>query len=159
MPNESTNKDSKIVPTQRGLLTGIAAKHYTRQHLLPHDVVMAYERGMVHYHDLGCSPFSPMFNCALINLRGMLIQGFKMSNAGIGLLRSTSIATAMTAQIIIQVVSHVYGGTTINHIGEVLMPFITGNFKKHRKIVEGWWIPDAGGCARTRVEKEYYDAF
>ncbi|SQC39740.1 anaerobic ribonucleoside triphosphate reductase [Klebsiella pneumoniae] len=42
--NENANKDSKVIPTQRDLLAGIVAKHYARQHLLPHDVVMAHER-------------------------------------------------------------------------------------------------------------------
>ncbi|MDM7330694.1 anaerobic ribonucleoside-triphosphate reductase, partial [Klebsiella pneumoniae] len=76
--NENANKDSKVIPTQRDLLAGIVAKHYARQHLLPHDVVMAHERGMIHYHDLDYSPFFPMFNCMLIDLKGMLTQGFKM---------------------------------------------------------------------------------
>lgn len=72
--NENANKDSKVIPTQRDLLAGIVAKHYARQHLLPHDVVMAHERGMIHYHDLDYSPFFPMFNCMLIDLKGMLTE-------------------------------------------------------------------------------------
>ncbi|XNM71311.1 anaerobic ribonucleoside-triphosphate reductase [Escherichia coli] len=47
------------MPTQRDLLAGIVAKHYARQHLLPHDVVMAHERGVIHYHDLDYSPVLP----------------------------------------------------------------------------------------------------
>ena len=98
--NENANKDSKVIPTQRDLLAGIVAKHYARQHLLPHDVVMAHERGMIHYHDLDYSPFFPMFNCMLIDLKGMLTRGFKMGNAEIEPPKSISTATAVTAQII-----------------------------------------------------------
>ena len=65
----------------------------------------------------------------------------------------------MTAQIIAQVASHIYGGTTINRIDEVLAPFVSESFKKHRKIAEEWQIPDAEGYARARTEKECYDAF
>ena len=119
--NENANKDSKVIPTQRDLLAGIVAKHYARQHLLPHDVVMAHERGMIHYHDLDYSPFFPMFNCMLIDLKGMLTQGFKMGNAEIEPPKSISTATAVTAQIIAQVASHIYGGTTINRIDEVVV--------------------------------------
>lgn len=72
-----------MIPTQRDLLAGIVAKHYARQHLLPRDVVQAHERGDIHYHDLDYSPFFPMFNCMLIDLKGMLTQGFKMGNAEI----------------------------------------------------------------------------
>ena len=157
--NENANKDSKVIPTQRDLLAGIVAKHYARQHLLPHDVVMAHERGVIHYHDLDYSPFFPMFNCMLIDLKGMLTQGFKMGNAEIEPPKSISTATAVTAQIIAQVASHIYGGTTINRIDEVLAPFVTESFNKHRKIAEEWHIPDAEGYARSRTEKECYDAF
>ncbi len=75
--NENANKDSKVIPTQRDLLAGIVAKHYARQYLLPRDVVLAHERGEIHYHDLDYSPFFPMFNCMLIDLKGMLTQGLK----------------------------------------------------------------------------------
>ena len=66
-----------------------------------------------------------MFNCMLIDLKGMLTQGFKMGNAEIERPKSISTATAVTAQIIAQVASHIYGGTTINRIDEVLAPFVT----------------------------------
>jgi len=120
--NENANKDSKVIPTQRDLLAGIVAKHYAKQHLLPRDIVMAHEQGDIHYHDLDYSPFFPMFNCMLIDLDGMLTHGFKMGNAEIDTPKSISTATAVTAQIIAQVASHIYGGTTINRIDEVLAP-------------------------------------
>lgn len=157
--NENANKDSKVIPTQRDLLAGIVAKHYAKQHLLPRDVVIAHERGELHYHDLDYSPFFPMFNCMLIDLKGMLTKGFKMGNAEIEPPKSISTATAVTAQIIAQVASHIYGGTTINRIDEVLAPFVTESFKKHRKVAEEWNIPDAEGYAHSRTEKECYDAF
>ncbi|WP_227659816.1 anaerobic ribonucleoside-triphosphate reductase, partial [Hafnia alvei] len=157
--NENANKDSKVIPTQRDLLAGIVAKHYATQHILPRDVVLAHERGEIHYHDLDYSPFFPMFNCMLIDLKGMLTNGFKMGNAEIERPKSISTATAVTAQIIAQVASHIYGGTTINRIDEVLAPFVTASFEKHRKTAEEWNIPDAEGYAKTRTEKECYDAF
>ncbi|AJF71397.1 MULTISPECIES: anaerobic ribonucleoside-triphosphate reductase [Raoultella] len=157
--NENANKDSKVIPTQRDLLAGIVAKHYARQHLLPRDVVQAHERGEIHYHDLDYSPFFPMFNCMLIDLKGMLTHGFKMGNAEIEPPKSISTATAVTAQIIAQVASHIYGGTTINRIDEVLAPFVAESCKKHRKIAEEWQIPNAEEYARSRTEKECYDAF
>ena len=48
-------------------------------------------------------------------------QGFKMGNAEIEPPKSISTATAVTAQIIAQVASHIYGGTTINRIDEVVV--------------------------------------
>ena len=157
--NENANKDSKVIPTQRDLLAGIVAKHYARQHLLPRDVVTAHERGEIHYHDLDYSPFFPMFNCMLIDLRGMLTHGFKMGNAEIEPPKSISTATAVTAQIIAQVASHIYGGTTINRIDEVLAPYVEASLEKHRQVAQRWQIPDGEAYARSRTEKECYDAF
>ncbi|MBK0090765.1 anaerobic ribonucleoside-triphosphate reductase [Erwinia sp. S59] len=157
--NENANKDSKVIPTQRDLLAGIVAKHYAQQQLLPRDVVLAHERGEIHYHDLDYSPFFPMFNCMLIDLQGMLNNGFKMGNAEIEPPKSIATATAVTAQIIAQVASHIYGGTTINRIDEVLAPFVTLSLEKHRAVAQQWQIPDAEAYARVRTEKECFDAF
>ncbi|PNK62902.1 MULTISPECIES: anaerobic ribonucleoside-triphosphate reductase [Pantoea] len=157
--NENANKDSKVIPTQRDLLAGIVAKHYAQQQLLPRDVVQAHERGEIHYHDLDYSPFFPMFNCMLIDLKGMLTNGFKMGNAEIEPPKSIATATAVTAQIIAQVASHIYGGTTINRIDEVLAPFVQLSMEKHRAIAAEWQIADVEAYARARTEKECYDAF
>jgi anaerobic ribonucleoside-triphosphate reductase len=157
--NENANKDSKVIPTQRDLLAGIVAKHYAKQQILPRDVVLAHERGEIHYHDLDYAPFFPMFNCMLIDLKGMLTHGFKMGNAEIETPKSISTATAVTAQIIAQVASHIYGGTTINRIDEILAPFVTSSYKKHQEVAEKWQIQDKESFARERTEKECYDAF
>ncbi|MFH8133210.1 anaerobic ribonucleoside-triphosphate reductase [Pantoea osteomyelitidis] len=157
--NENANKDSKVIPTQRDLLAGIVAKHYAQQCLLPREVVEAHERGEIHYHDLDYAPFFPMFNCMLIDLKGMLNHGFKMGNAEIEPPKSIATATAVTAQIIAQVASHIYGGTTIDRIDEVLAPFVNLSLAKHRAVAQRWQIADAEAYARARTEKECFDAF
>ncbi|SHG93250.1 anaerobic ribonucleoside-triphosphate reductase [Ferrimonas marina] len=157
--NENANKDSKVIPTQRDLLAGIVAKHYACRHILPREVVEAHERGEIHYHDLDYAPFFPMFNCMLIDLKGMLTGGFKMGNAEIDTPKSISTATAVTAQIIAQVASHIYGGTTINRIDEVLAPYVTTSYQKHLAVAKEWDIPQPEAYAEARTEKECYDAF
>ncbi|WP_025821731.1 anaerobic ribonucleoside-triphosphate reductase [Shewanella marina] len=157
--NENANKDSKVIPTQRDLLAGIVAKHYATNHILPKDIVSAHENGEIHFHDLDYSPFFPMFNCMLIDLAGMLTHGFKMGNAEIETPKSISTATAVTAQIIAQVASHIYGGTTINRIDEVLAPFVQKSYDKHLKIAQTWEIADPKAFAQAQTEKECHDAF
>ncbi|MDA3138450.1 anaerobic ribonucleoside-triphosphate reductase [Vibrio metschnikovii] len=157
--NENANKDGKLIPTQRDLLAGIVAKHYAKTRILPRDIVQAHEQGDIHYHDLDYAPFFPMFNCMLIDLQGMLTHGFKMGNAEIDTPKSISTATAVTAQIIAQVASHIYGGTTINRIDEVLAPYVTASYHKHLAIAEEWHIANAQDFAMSRTEKECYDAF
>jgi len=157
--NENANKDGKVIPTQRDLLAGIVAKHYAKTHILPRDIVQAHDNGDIHYHDLDYAPFFPMFNCMLIDLKGMLTHGFKMGNAEIDTPKSISTATAVTAQIIAQVASHIYGGTTINRIDEVLEPYVLTSYEKHLEIAREWDIHDPEAFAMSRTEKECYDAF
>jgi len=157
--NENANKDSKVIPTQRDLLAGIIAKHYAKNHILPRDVVDAHEKGEIHYHDLDYAPFFPMFNCMLVDLQEMLTNGFKMGNADIETPKSISTATAITAQIIAQVASHTYGGTTINRIDEVLAPYVACSYRKHLKTAQAWSIPQPEKYATALTEKECFDAF
>lgn len=157
--NENANKDAKVIPTQRDLLAGIVARHYAKNYLLPADVVVAHDKGEIHYHDLDYAPFFPMFNCMLVDLKGMLTQGFKMGNAEIEPPKSISTATAVTAQIIAQVASHIYGGTTINRIDEVLAPYVQLSYEKHLKNAEQWHIPEPLKYAQALIEKECFDAF
>ncbi|MBT1443149.1 anaerobic ribonucleoside-triphosphate reductase [Shewanella sp. JM162201] len=157
--HENANKDSKVIPTQRDLLAGIVARHYAKRHILPKEVVAGHEAGHIHFHDLDYSPFFPMFNCMLIDLGGMLTKGFKMGNAEIETPKSISTATAVTAQIIAQVASHIYGGTTINRIDEVLAPYVAKSYDKHYQTALHWGITDAASYARALTEKECHDAF
>ncbi|VEI58240.1 anaerobic ribonucleoside-triphosphate reductase [Pasteurella multocida] len=157
--NENANKDAKVIPTQRDLLAGIVAKHYAKRYILPRDVVEAHEKGEIHYHDLDYAPFFPMFNCMLVDLKGMLSNGFKMGNAEIEPPKSITTATAVSAQIIAQVASHIYGGTTINRIDEVLAPYVQLSYEKHLKTAEQWRVPEAEKYAAALIEKECFDAF
>ena len=159
--NENANKDSKIIPTQRDLLAGVVAKHYARQHILPRHVSDAHDRGEIHFHDLDYSPFFPMFNCMLIDVEGMLLGGFKMGNAEIETPKSILTATAITAQIIAQVSSHIYGGTSINEIDRIHAPYVRKTFEKH--LAQGMrWIGDARKAeeyALEMTEKDCFDAY
>lgn len=157
--NENANKDGKVIPTQRDLLAGIVAKHYAKSHILPRDIVRAHDKGELHYHDLDYAPFFPMFNCMLIDIKGMFTQGFKMGNAEIEEPKSISTATAVTAQIIAQVASHIYGGTTINGIDTILAPYVSKSHEKHLKTAQDWGIADADAYAQQQTEKECLNAF
>ncbi|WP_096086343.1 anaerobic ribonucleoside-triphosphate reductase [Agaribacterium haliotis] len=157
--NENANKDSRVIPTQRDLLAGIVARHFAKTQLLPKAVVEAHDGGFLHYHDLDYAPFFPMFNCMLVDLKGMLENGFKMGNAEIESPKSISTACSVTAQIIAQVASHIYGGTTINRIDEVLAPYVELSYQKHVATAERYKIAEAEAYAKEQCEKECYNAF
>lgn len=157
--NENANKDSCIIPTMRDLLAGIASKDYAQKFMLPTDIVEAHKSGDIHFHDMDYSPLFPMFNCMLIDLEDMLAKGFRMGNAEIETPKSISTACAITAQIIAQVASHIYGGTTINGIDEILAPYVTKSYEKHLYTAELYDIENPENYASERTEKECYDAF
>ncbi|WP_413702292.1 anaerobic ribonucleoside-triphosphate reductase [Psychromonas sp. KJ10-10] len=157
--NENANKDGKVIPTQRDLLAGIVAKHYAKSYILPRDVVRAHDKGEIHYHDLDYAPFFPMFNCMLIDIKGMFTDGFKMGNAEIEEPKSISTATAVCAQIIAQVASHIYGGTTINGIDTTLAPYVSKSYQKHLATAKKWGINEPQAYADEQTEKECYNAF
>lgn len=157
--HENANKDSKVIPTQRDLLAGLLARHHAREHLLPTDVVAAHDSGLLHYHDLDYAPLFPMFNCMLVDLEGMLSQGFRMGNADIDTPKSIQTATSVTAQIIAQVASHIYGGTTIDRMDEVLAPYVEASYRKHQHQARLWRVSEVDNYAEHMTVKETYDAF
>lgn len=158
---ENANKDSSIIPTQRDLLAGAVAREYALSTLLPSFIANAHKSGYIHFHDLDYSPYFPMFNCMLIDVKGMLEQGFRMGNAQIESPKSISTATAVTAQIIAQVASHIYGGNTVDRIDEVLAPYVRASYEKHLETGRIWLdSPEKAAVYATKMtEKECYDAF
>lgn len=156
---ENANKDSKTIPTKRDLLAGIISKHYALNHILPKEVADAHTTGIIHYHDLDYSPFGSYYNCMLIDIEGMLDSGFSLGNAELDHPKSITTAAAVTAQIIAQVASHIYGGNTINGIDTILEKYVEMSYQKHVKVAVEWDIPKPFDYAMARTEKECYDAF
>lgn len=155
--NENANKDAKVFPVQRDLLAGIVSKHFARSGMLPDDIVAAHDSGDIHYHDLDYAPFLPMTNCCLVDLKGMLENGFKLGNAQIESPKSIGVACAIMAQITAQVASHQYGGTTFANIDQVLAPYARKSFDKYQIQAVKWGIDNHEKFAYEQTAKEIYD--
>ena len=97
-------------------------------------------------------------NCMLIDIENMMTKGFRMGNAWIETPRSIGTACAVTAQIIAQVASHIYGGNTINRIDEVLAPYVTATHKKNLEFLAYAKCPDVERVAMEKTRKDVYDA-
>lgn len=159
LTNENANKDSRVFPTKRDLLAGIVSKHMARNHILPKHIVAAHDSGDIHYHDLDYSPFTPYTNCCLVDLKGMLENGFKMGNADIEPPKSIGVATALMAQITAQIASHQYGGTTFANVDQVLAPYVEMTYNKHFKDAVWYGVPKSKQYAMEKTEKDVFDAF
>ncbi|MCM3041735.1 anaerobic ribonucleoside-triphosphate reductase [Paenibacillus motobuensis] len=152
---ENSNKDGATIPTQRDLLAGIMAKDFAQTYMIPKRVVEAHNSGDLHFHDQDYSPYFPIYNCMLIDLKGMLENGFKLGNAQIETPKSITTATAITAQIIAQVASHIYGGNTINEIDKILAPYVLESFKKHyRRGLEWLYMLDESEISELDISWE-----
>ncbi|MEZ9708587.1 anaerobic ribonucleoside-triphosphate reductase [Vibrio breoganii] len=158
--NENANKDGKLSSTVRDLMAGVVAKEISKNHLLSGSVVEAHESGDIHFHDLDYSPFHRgMFNCMLIDVSGMLKNGCRVGTADIETPKSIATAAAVTAQIMIQVSSSIFGGATVHAIDSVLAPYVKMSWDKHYRIGLEESVVDPVGYADRRTEKECYDAF
>jgi len=153
---ENANKDANVFPVMRDLMAGIVSKQFAST-FLPKDILEAHRDGDIHFHDLDYSPFLPFTNCCLVDLKGMLEKGFRLGNAKIESPKSIGVACAVTAQIIAQVASHQYGGTTIPNIDQTLAPYVQRTYEKNLELAHQYAIPEPEVYARERTEKETYD--
>ena len=128
--NENSNKDAKIVSTQRDLIAGEVSKDIARRKLIPADILLAHDTGAIHFHDMDYI-MQPMFNCCLINLEDMLTNGTVVNGKKIDSPKSFQVACTVTTQIIAQVASGQYGGQSINGIDRILAPFVRKSYNKY----------------------------
>lgn len=124
--NENSNKNAKVVTTQRDYLAGITSTDITRRFLLPEDIVQAHDEGIIHFHDADYFAQKALHNCDLINLEDMLQNGTNIN--GVMIEKPHRFLTAMTiaTQLITAVASSQYGGATITMTH--LAPFVRDSY-------------------------------
>ena len=126
---ENSNKNARIVTTQRDYLAGITSTDITKRFLLPEDIVKAHDEGIIHFHDADYFAQNALHNCDLINLDDMLQNGTNMN--GVMIEKPHRFLTAMTiaTQIITAVTSCQYGGATITLTH--LAPFVRDSYNRY----------------------------
>ena len=154
---ENSNKNARVVTTQRDYLAGITSTDITRRFLLPEDIVRAHDDGIIHFHDADYFAQNALHNCDLINLEDMLQNGTNMN--GVMIEKPHKFLTAMTiaTQIITAVSSSQYGGATITLTH--LAPFVRDSYNaflkkyKNRKLKK----EDCEKFAKEDIKKEIID--
>ena len=128
---ENSNKNAKVVTTQRDYLAGITSTDITRRFLLPENVVKAHDEGIIHFHDADYFAQNALHNCDLINLEDMLQNGTNIN--GVMIEKPHRFLTAMTiaTQLITAVSSSQYGGATITLTH--LVPFVRSSYNYYLK--------------------------
>ena len=128
---ENSNKNARVVTTQRDYMAGITSTDITRRFLLPEDVVKAHDAGIIHFHDADYFAQNALHNCDLVNLEDMLQNGTNIN--GVMIEKPHKFLTAMTiaTQIITAVSSSQYGGVTITM--SHLAPFVKSSYDIYLK--------------------------
>lgn len=129
---ENSNKNAKVVTTQRDYLAGITSTDIAKRFLLPKEVLEAHEAGIIHEHDMDYLAQKALTNCCLINLEDMLENGTVINGVSIDPQHRITTATTVATQIITAVASSQYGGTTITLTH--LAPYVRKSFFEHYKF-------------------------
>lgn len=155
---ENSNKNARIVTTQRDYLAGITSTDISRRFLLPPDIVKAHDEGIIHFHDIDYFAQKSLHNCELINLEDMLQNGTVINGVKIEKPHRLITAATIATQIITAVTSSSYGGATINLAH--LSPFIRDSYNIYynKYISRGMSADEATTYANEDVKKEIADA-
>ena len=133
---ENSNKQEKLISTQRDLVAEEVSKDIAKRMMLPPHIAQAHDSGLIHIHDLG-HYLNPSFNCCLINLKDMLENGTVINGKMIEKPKTFRTACTIATQIIAQVASGQFGGQTISLAH--LSPFVRISEEKIRKqLIEEW---------------------
>lgn len=154
---ENSNKNSKVLNTQRDYIAGIVSKDISRRFLLPPEVVQAHDEGIIHFHDIDYFGMNAMSNCSLINLEDMLQNGTCINKVMIEKPHRFITACTIATQIILGVTSLQYGGATITLTH--LAPFVRDSYNKYYEKYKSWGFSDED-CKRyaeSDTKKEVAD--
>ena len=154
---ENSNKNAKIVTTQRDYLAGITSTDITRRFLLPKEVVEAHDEGIIHFHDADYFAQNALHNCELVNLDDMLQNGTVINGVMIEKPHRFLTATTIATQIILAVTSSSYGGCTVSLTH--LAPFVRESYKRFLKKYKdrGFSEDQCQKFAMQDVKKEVSD--
>jgi ribonucleoside-triphosphate reductase len=154
---ENSNKNSKVLNTQRDYMAGIVSKDISRRFLLPPEVVQAHDEGIIHFHDIDYFGMNAMSNCSLINLEDMLQNGTCINKVMIEKPHRFITACTIATQIILGVTSLQYGGATITLTH--LAPFVRDSYNKYYEKYRSWGFSneDCKKYAEADTKKEIAD--
>ena len=100
----------------------------------------------------------PTGNCGLVNLKDMLENGFRIGNADIEPPKSLKTAVILAGDILSNISTSQYGGTSYNRIDEVLAPYAKKSYEKYKQQAQEFGIDDVDKYAKSLTRKEIKDS-
>ena len=155
--SENSNKDAKIVTTQRDYIAGITNTDIARRFLFPKEAIKAHDEGNIHIHDMDYAADNVRTNCCLLNLEDMLDNGTVLNGIRIDSPKRFLTACTIATQIILAVSASQYGGTTVSLTH--LAPYVRKSYyiylNKYKTF--GMSDDDADKLARIDTSNEIRD--
>ena len=148
--NENSNKNARLLTTQRDYMAGIVSTDITRRFLLPPAIVQAHDEGIIHFHDADYFGQNAIHNCCLINLEDMLQNGTCINKVMIEKPHRFLTAMTIATQIITAVTSSQYGGTTISlsHVA----PFVRDSYHVYLNKYISWGFNEEDAKKYTMID-------
>ncbi|GHW02219.1 anaerobic ribonucleoside triphosphate reductase [candidate division SR1 bacterium] len=152
---ENSNKNPRLLATQRDLIAGEVSKDISARILLPEHLIAAHNNGEIHFHDMDYY-IQDMFNCCLVNLKDMFENGTVMNDKFITEPKSFTVACTVMTQIIAANCGGQYGGQSVNikHLGKYLK--VTED-KEKKKLIEQFGDRLSQDLLTDLVEKKVTD--
>lgn len=129
--NENSNKDAQLLSTQRDLLAGSYSRDYSNRKILPTHILNAHSEGLIHVHDTDYLIQPGSFNCDLMSLKDMLLNGTVINGYKIYPPKSFQTACTVATQISLHFANGQHGGQTFST--SHLAPFVRVSYNKWRK--------------------------
>lgn len=156
--SENSNKNEKLVTTQRDYMAGIVSKHIAQKYIFSPELIQAHNSGILHIHDLDYIGERTRTNCCLINLEDVLQNGTVLNGVAIDKPHRLLTAVTIATQIILGVSSSQFGGATITLTH--LAPFVRDSYNLYLKKYADYGLNDSDvrRLADIDLHKEITDA-
>lgn len=127
--DENSNKNGEIISTQRDLIAGVLSRSYSERKILSTTLLNAHKEGLIHIHDTDYLIHPGCFNCCLINLKDIFLNGTVINGKMIETPKSLRTAATVASQISLAVASGQHGGQTFSIAH--LAPYVRVSYEKY----------------------------
>lgn len=130
---ENANKNATRYNVMRDLIAGETCKKLYRSCVLPDDIQILHDSGIIHVHDMDYR-LQNMTNCCLVNIKDMFENGTVLNGKTIRTPNSLQTASTAMTQIIMAIGSEQYGGISVS-LGH-LAPYIEKSRQRYIKLLK-----------------------
>lgn len=126
--DENSNKQYGLPSVARDTIAGVYFRNNLKN-VLDREVYDAHITKAIHWHDSDVDP--KLTNCCIFNIKDMLENGTRITNADIEKPKSVGVAMNIAMQIMASISASQYGGVSLPEFNEVFAEYAKLNFKKH----------------------------